>query len=75
MKHSLLIAFVVSAVTALSVATVAAMPLAPLTATVASPSNGDLIVVKHGGRGHHYGWTKSRGLHLGFVRGRHLGWR
>jgi hypothetical protein len=74
MKHSMLIALLASAFTALAMAPVAAVPLAPLTASVTSSQN-ELIVVKHGGRGHHYGWTKSRGLHLGFVRGRHLGWR
>jgi len=69
------IALVACAFTALALAPVAAMPLALITATVTSPSQGDLIVVKHGGRGHHYGWFHSRGLHLGFVRGRHRGWR
>jgi hypothetical protein len=74
MKQGILIAVVASAFTVLSVWPIAAMPLLPLSPTVTSQLHDDVITVKHGGRGHHYGWTKSRGLHLGFVRGRHRGW-
>jgi hypothetical protein len=50
-----------------------AMPSAPITPAI-TQVNKDIITVRRGGHGHHYGWTHSRGLHLGFARGRHRGW-
>jgi hypothetical protein len=48
-----------------------AMPIAPL-ATSTAP--GDLVLVRHGGHGHHYGWHHGRGHHYGWYRGHHHGW-
>ncbi len=48
-----------------------AMPISPLT-TSSTPA--DLVQVRHGGHGHHYGWSHSRGHHYGFYRGHHRGW-
>jgi hypothetical protein len=53
---------------------VAAVSLAPMAPAITSQMDNDIITVKRGGRGHHYGWTRSRGRHLGFIRGRHRGW-
>jgi hypothetical protein len=53
---------------------IAAMPLAAMTPAITQIDN-DVIMIRRGGRGHHYGWTRSRGRHLGFTRGRHRGWR
>jgi hypothetical protein len=74
MKHLMLIGFAVCAFAALPMLPVAAMPLAPMTPAITQVDN-DVIMVRRGGRGHHYGWTRSRGRHLGFTRGRHRGWR
>ena len=48
-----------------------AMPVAPLATSSASS---DLVLVRHGGHGHHFGWHHGHGHHYGFVRGRHHGW-
>jgi hypothetical protein len=48
-----------------------AMPIAPLATSNASS---DLVLVRHGGHGRHYGWHHGRGHHYGWYRGRHRGW-
>jgi hypothetical protein len=73
MKRLMLIGCAAFAFAALLTLPVAAIPLAPMMPAVTIAN--DLFMVRHGGRGHHYGWTQSRGLHLGFTRGRHRGWR
>jgi len=74
MKHFMLVALAAAGFAALLSLPVAAMPLAPMTPAM-TQANHDTVLVRHGGRGHHYGWTRSHGRHLGFARGRHLGWR
>jgi hypothetical protein len=34
----------------------------------------NLVLIKGGGHGHHYGWGRGRGHHYGWSRGRHHGW-
>jgi hypothetical protein len=46
----------------------------PITALVTSNASSDLVLVRHGGHGHHYGWHHGRGHHYGWYRGRHRGW-
>ena len=74
MKRLMLIGVAAGAFAALSILSVVAMPLAPMVPSMTSDTDNDVILVKRGGRGHHYGWTHSRGRHLGFIRGRHRGW-
>ena len=74
MNRFMLIAAAALGFAALPMLSAAAMPLAPITPALTQVNN-DIIVVRRGGRGHHYGWNRSHGLHLGFARGRHLGWR
>jgi hypothetical protein len=74
MKRLILIGFAACAFAAPPTFSVAAMPLSPITPAITSQVDNDIMMVKHGGRGHHYGWTRSRGRHLGFIRGRHRGW-
>jgi hypothetical protein len=74
MRHFMLIGFAACSFAILPMSPVIAMPLVPMTPAVTSHFDEDVILVKRGGRGHHYGWTKSHGRHLGFVRGRHRGW-
>jgi hypothetical protein len=74
MKHLIVIGAAACALT-LSVLPIDALPLAPITSAITRQADSDVIMVKRGGRGHHYGWTMSRGRHLGFTRGRHRGWR
>ncbi|TAK50278.1 MAG: hypothetical protein EPO23_03475 [Xanthobacteraceae bacterium] len=51
-----------------------ALPTVPPPVAGITQSDSGPILVKRGGRGHHYGWTRSRGRHLGFTRGKHRGW-
>ena len=74
MKRLLLIGVTAGAFATLSIFPVIAMPMASMAPSMTSHSDKDVILVKRGGRGHHYGWTHSRGRHLGFIRGRHRGW-
>jgi hypothetical protein len=74
MKRLLLIGFAAGAFAVLPMLSATAIPLVPMKLTIGQADN-DVILVARGGRGHHYGWTRSRGRHLGFVRGRHRGWR
>ena len=74
MKHLILIGLAACTFAVLPMSPVAAMPLAPMTPAITSQVDNDVIMVRRGGRGHHYGWTRSRGRHLGFIRGRHRGW-
>jgi len=74
MRLLLLIGLSACAFAAMPMVTVAAMPSSPTAPAVTQVDN-NIITVARGGHGHHYGWTRSRGRHLGFARGRHLGWR
>jgi hypothetical protein len=74
MKRLMLIGSAACAFAALPMPPVAAMPFAPMAPAITQLDT-DVIVVRRGGRGHHYGWAHSRGRHLGFTRGRHRGWR
>ena len=51
-----------------------ALPAGPNSPGISQTDNGTLLV-RHGGRGHHYGWSRGRGHHYGWSRGRHRGWR
>jgi hypothetical protein len=48
-----------------------AMPIAP---RATSSASNDVVPVRHGGHGHHYGWHHGRGHHYGWYRGHHHGW-
>jgi hypothetical protein len=74
MKRLMLIGFAAGAFVALPILPVVAMPSVATAPSLTSPADQDVVLVKLGGRGHHYGWTRSRGRHLGFIRGRHRGW-
>jgi hypothetical protein len=74
MKRMMLIGFAACTFAVPPMFPVAAMSLAPMTPAITAQVNNDIIMVRRGGRGHHYGWTQSRGRHLGFTRGRHRGW-
>lgn len=74
MKRLMLIGFAVCAIAVMPTLPTTAMPFAPLTPAV-TQADENVMLVKRGGRGHHYGWSRSRGRHLGFTRGRHRGWR
>jgi hypothetical protein len=74
MRLLLLIGLSACAFAAMPMVTVAAMPFSPTAPAVTQVDN-NIIMVARGGHGHHYGWTRSHGRHLGFVRGRHLAWR
>ena len=74
MKRLMLIGLAAGELLTLPMLPVAALPLAPTASSTTSHTDTDVILIKHGGRGHHYGWTHSRGRHLGFIRGRHRGW-
>ena len=74
MKRLVLIGFTACTFAVLPMLPVTAMPLAPMTPAITAQVDNDIIMVRHGGRGHHFGWTRSHGRHLGFVRGRHRGW-
>ena len=74
MKRLMLIGLAAGAFVTLPMLPVAAMPLAATVPSMTSHADQDVILVNRGGRGHHYGWTRSRGRHLGFIRGRHRGW-
>ena len=74
MKRLMLIGFAAGALLTLPMSPVVAMPMAATAPSMTSHADKDVILIKHGGRGHHYGWTHSRGRHLGFIRGRHRGW-
>jgi len=76
MKRSMLIG-------AAAVCALAAMPALPASALpfgspppAVTQAGDDVILVKHGNRGHHYGWHRGRGHHYGWYRGRghHYGW-
>jgi len=74
MKRLMLIGFAAGALATLPILPVVAMPLVAKAPLITSHTNNDVTLIKHGGRGHHFGWTRSHGRHLGFIRGRHRGW-
>ena len=74
MKRALLIGFAACAFALAPALSASAMPIASPNASVASE---DSVLQVKGGHGHgggHMG-RGNRGLHLGWTRGRHRGWR
>lgn len=72
MKRLMLIGLAVCAFAVVPTLPATAMHLAPLIPAV-TQADDNVILVKRGGRGHHYGWTRGRGHHRGFTHGRHRG--
>lgn len=74
MKRLMMIGATVCAFAIMPTLPATAVPLGSLKPT-ATQADSDTILVKRGGRGHHYGWGRGRGHHHGWSRGRHRGWR
>lgn len=73
MKRLILAGAAACALIVLPTLPAAALPTGPALPGI-SQSDSDTILVRRGGRGHHYGWGRGRGHHYGWSRGRHRGW-
>ena len=75
MQRLILIGLTVGVLTVLPSLPAAAITAAPpVSITTQISGDNDVVLVRRGGHGRHFGWTHSRGRHLGFARGRHRGW-
>jgi hypothetical protein len=67
MKRLMLLGAAVCAFAAMPALPASAMPFG-LPAEAVAQTDGDIVLVRHRNRGHHYGWKHSRRHHYGWSR-------